>query len=103
MARISKVSASFWEQPVAFETFRRVAFALSLAAALGGCAGGVRKYPLKEPLWHDSDRHPFAKQPKEYYSPFIWDASDQTVFRPISRFFAVDPAGESVNVNALDE
>ena len=33
----------------------------------------------------------------------MWDGADSMVFRPISRFFAVDPAGEAVDVNALDE
>jgi hypothetical protein len=41
--------------------------------------------------------------PEPYESPFAWDAANQTVFRPISRFFAVDPAGPAINVNALDE
>lgn len=41
--------------------------------------------------------------PAPYESPFAWDAANQTVFRPISRFFAVDPAGPAVNVNSLDE
>lgn len=46
---------------------------------------------------------PFAKAPEEYVSPFAWDGANQIVFRPISRFFAVDPAGAAVNVNAFDE
>jgi len=46
---------------------------------------------------------PVAKAPEESYSPFAWDGANQTVFRPLSRFFAVDPAGPAVNVNALDE
>lgn len=54
-------------------------------------------------MWRDPDRRTFQNQPEEYYSPFVWDGANQTVFRPISRFFAVDPAGEAINVNALDE
>ena len=54
-------------------------------------------------MWRDADERPFAQKPEEYVSPFAWDAANQTVFRPISRFFALDPAGEAVNVNALDE
>jgi hypothetical protein len=41
--------------------------------------------------------------PEPYESSFIWDAADNTAFRPLSRFFAVDPEGEAVNVNSLDE
>jgi hypothetical protein len=41
--------------------------------------------------------------PTEYVSPFAWDGIDSMIFRPVSRFLAVDPAGESINVNALDE
>jgi hypothetical protein len=67
-----------------------------------GCAGPAR-FPLREPLVRDPDQTPFAPAPAEYYSPFAWDAANQSVFRPIARFFAVDPAGPAVNVNALDE
>jgi hypothetical protein len=63
----------------------------------------ARQFPFAEPIWVDADQRPFDELPEEYFSPFGWDAANQTVFRPISRFFAVDPAGEAVNVNALDE
>ena len=76
---------------------------MPIALALLGCAGGLRSFPLREPTWHDPDQRPFSTEPEEYYSPFAWDGANQLVFRPVSRFFAVDPAGESVNVNALDE
>jgi hypothetical protein len=82
-----------------------VAFRLtSLCAllALAGCAGAPR-FPLRTPLTHDPDQRPFASEPEEYYSPFAWDGANYMVFQPISRFFAVDPAGPAVNVNALDE
>jgi hypothetical protein len=83
---------------------RSILAGLVLAAiALPGCGASVRPFPLKEPMWRDPDRRPFAQEPEEYFSPFAWDGANQLVFRPISRFFAVDPAGESVNVNALDE
>lgn len=54
-------------------------------------------------MWRDLDQVPFAPEPEEYFSPFGWDAADQIVFRPVARFFAVDPAGRAVNVNAYDE
>lgn len=81
----------------------RLRSALALLLVATGCGGGTRLFPPKEPLWRDPDRRPFEAEPAEYESPFAWDAANQTVFRPISRFFAVDPAGEAVNVNALDE
>lgn len=81
----------------------RWAFLLSLAGLVGGCSPPLRKFPLREPLWRDDDQHPFADEPEEYYSPFGWDATDQTLFHPVSRFFAVSPPGAAVNVNALDE
>ncbi len=55
------------------------------------------------PLTEDPDRRPFAPQPESYTSPLVWDGVDKTVFRPIVRVFAVDPAGEAANANALDE
>ncbi len=83
-------------------------YPLALAAittlALGtACGAGLQKYPLRDPVWLDPDQRSFRAEPEEYFSPFAWDAANQTIFRPISRFFAVDPAGESINVNALDE
>ena len=54
-------------------------------------------------MQRDRDERPFAPVPEEYISPFAWDATNQTIFRPIARFFAVDPARGAVNVNAHDE
>lgn len=74
------------------------------AAVLGsviGCA--TPHFALREPLLEDADQQPFHSVPEEYYSPFAWDGADQMVFRPVARFFAVDPAGPALNVNALDE
>ncbi|HET7542687.1 MAG TPA: hypothetical protein VFK05_22605 [Polyangiaceae bacterium] len=82
---------------MAFETSR-----WCWALILCGCAGPAR-FPLREPLLRDPDRVPVLVQPEEYYSPFAWDGANQTIFRPISRFFAVDPAGPARNVNAFDE
>ena len=66
-------------------------------------AGSSSRFPLADPLWVDADKRPFSGEPEEYFSPFGWDGADQTVFRPLSRFFAGDRAGEAVNVNAVDE
>jgi hypothetical protein len=67
-----------------------------------GC-GADERFPLREPLWSDPDQTPFAGEPEEYVSPFGWDGANQIVFRPVARFFAVDPAGRALNVNAYDE
>jgi len=95
---------------------------LSACVAVGlGCAAAPRRFPLREPLWQDTDVAPVsvpcrpdpeatekgpAKQlcmPEPYESPFAWDAVDKTIFRPLARVFAFEVAGESVNVNSLDE
>jgi hypothetical protein len=82
---------------------RRLPCLLLVVTLEAACASGVEQYPFRAPLWRDVDERPFSKKPKEYYSPLAWDAIDQTVFRPISRFLAADPAGPAQNVNALDE
>jgi hypothetical protein len=73
-----------------------------LLVPLCGCAG-AGPFPLQEPLRRDDDERPFYPAPEEYESAFVWDGANQIVFRPISRFFAVDPAGRAANVNAFDE
>ena len=84
------------------------------------CGGATRRFPLKAPLTRDTDLDPVHVScrpeedkktgvkkavctPDDYESPFAWDGANQLVFRPISRFFAVDPAGPALNVNAVDE
>ncbi len=90
---------------------------LSTASSLGCSASTIRRFPLQPALWTDTDLNPVSVPcrpdpknpdhrvctPKPYESSFAWDAADQTVFRPVSRLFAVDPAGEATNVNSLDE
>lgn len=81
----------------------RVSCVVVFGVSIGCAAGGVRQYPLKAPLRVDGDRRPFKGEPEEYFSPFGWDAANQTIFRPIAQFFAVDPGERAKNVNALDE
>jgi hypothetical protein len=68
-------------------------------------------------MWRDTDLNPVAIPcrpdpkkpdkrhcfPEPYESSFAWDGADNLLFRPVSWFFAVDPAGEAVNVNSVDE
>jgi hypothetical protein len=88
------------------------------ACAIAACAAESR-FPLREPLWRDTDLTPRAVlcerrgtekdrrhvscTPEPYVSPLAWDGLDNTIFRPIAKVFAVDPPGEAINVNALDE
>ncbi len=75
-----------------------------LAVSSVGCARHVRRYSAEGPMWRDdSDFVPFSPVPKAYFSPFAWDAADNMIFRPTARVFAVDPGGEAVNVNSMDE
>lgn len=87
-----------------FKNLAGRAFGFSIVLLGAACGGATfRTFPDQTPMSVDQDRRPFAGEPEEYYSPFAWDGANQTLFRPISQFFAVDPAGEAVNVNALDE
>lgn len=49
------------------------------------------------------DPHHIACAPEVYVSPLVWDGANNLIFRPLSRVFAVDPAGEAPNVNSFDE
>src|SRR5687768_18234261 len=84
-------------------TGQRLALLACVAASLLACGHGPARFPLSPPLWRDDDEVPFGPAPPEYVSPMVWDVGDQSVFYPLTRVFAVDPAGESINVNALDE
>jgi hypothetical protein len=86
---------------------------LVLLLTAAACASG-RRFPLREPMWRDTDLDARGVpcrvdgdkrvcRPEEYVSSFAWDAADNVAFRPLSRFFAVDPGGEARNVNSLDE
>jgi hypothetical protein len=100
---------------VAFETLRALCVATTLLAA---CAAH-RRFPLKDPLWIDTDLEPvtiecerrpsdddpehLACAPDVYVSPLAWDAADNSIFRRLAKIFAVDPPRPAPNVNAFDE
>jgi hypothetical protein len=93
------------------------AIALAVTAACGSSA--LRKFPLAPPMAADTDRAPVklpcrkeptpkdanhvSCAPEVYVSPLAWDGVDNSIFRPLARVFAVDPAGDAPNVNSLDE
>ncbi|MDF2693408.1 MAG: hypothetical protein K0S65_1791, partial [Labilithrix sp.] len=96
---------------------------ISALVALSGVAACAhddpRRFRLAAPVIRDQDLDPVAAKcrrdpspkdpqrvtcaPEDYESSFSWDAADNTIFRPISKFFQADTAGEAKNVNALDE
>ncbi len=100
---------------------RRVSTLLLLGASAFGCASGPRPFPLRPPMTRDTDLDPVSVKctqrendkekgkthlsctPEPYVSPLAWDAADNTVFRPLSKIFEVDPPAEARNVNAFDE
>ncbi len=89
------------------------------ALVLAGCGGGVRRFPVKDAVWRDTDLDPVniacdkrpsekepnhvACAPEPYISPLVWDGADNIFFRPVAKLFAVDPPKEARNVNAFDE
>ena len=91
--------------------------ALFVLSTLGCAADAPVRYPPREPMLRDPDLLPLSLPcraddekpghavcaPIEYRSSLWWDGGDQTIFRPMSRFFAVDPGGEAINVNSFDE
>jgi hypothetical protein len=91
---------------------------LVVSCALGACAhSDPREFALRSPVSRDPDLDPVHLRcpkldegaasrpcaPEPYESSFAWDAADNSIFRPVSKFFEVDEYGESENVNALDE
>jgi hypothetical protein len=108
---------------MASELRRRLAWLLLGLPLLGlpglACGGSERRFPLRDPLWEDTDRRPVKVDceerpnkkephhescaPEPYVSPLVWDGVDNSIFRPLSRVFKVDPSGPAPNVNAFDE
>jgi hypothetical protein len=76
-------------------------------------------FPARPPLTHDTDldavsvacrREPTVKDPnhqvcapRPYVSPLVWDAVDNSLFRPMSDALALRSPGEARNANSLDD
>jgi hypothetical protein len=94
---------------------------LALLLFASGCGTSTRRFALRAPMTRDTDLDPVyvpcrdeedekektkkkkVCTPEPYESPFAWDGANQMIFRPLARVFAVDPGGESANVDAFDE
>jgi len=92
---------------------------LVTAVALAGCAHPETRFPLRDPVWRDTDLRPVYARcheapkpedphhvscaPETYDASIYWDGADKMVFRPLSETLGVVVSGESVNVNSLDE
>jgi len=91
--------------------------ALIALFTLGCGSEPLARYPVSGPMLKDPDLRPVnfpcrpdkgnpnrtVCRPREYRSSLWWDGADQSLFRPMSHFFAVQPGGEAANVNSLDE
>ena len=89
--------------------------ALLLMAYACACASTERRFPLREPVWRDSDLDPVYARchgepkpadpghvscaPEPYDASIYWDGADNLVFRPMSDALGFVTSAESVNVN----
>jgi hypothetical protein len=90
---------------------------LLLILVLGACASPPARFPLREPMWRDTDLDPVRVacrpdpkkpghrlcRPDEYESSFAGDGLDNMLTRPWAQIFAVELNGEASNVNSFDE
>ena len=76
---------------------------IAMVLPIAGCGAAMRRYPLAEPMWSDPDSEAFGPAPPEWYSPYMWDGADNSVFRPLAEVWRLQLAREAINVNAVDE
>jgi hypothetical protein len=104
---------------VVFESRARESGALLLALLGAACAATEARFPLRPALERDTDLRPVSVPcheegnkkephhvscaPENYVSPLAWDGMDNSIFRPLAEVFAVNPGGQAVNANSLDE
>src|SRR6185503_4021464 len=91
----STLSASSWGPLMASdERFRSRAVVVLLVLVLVACASGERRFPLRDPMFADTDQRPVrveceerasdddpghvACAPEPYQSPLVWDAVDNS-------------------------
>ena len=81
----------------------RTTTAFIAIAACIACSSSEHRFPLREPMWRDTDLDPVHAHVARYESPLYWDGVDNLVFRPLSNALGLVTSGEAVNVNSLDE
>jgi hypothetical protein len=68
------------------------------------CVGdGVRRFPVRDPLWVDPDTGSIAGKPAPRKVSWYGNVSDSTVLRPLSRALTLPLPTRALNVNTLDE
>jgi hypothetical protein len=76
---------------------------LLIVVATLGCGTRFVRFPLAPPMWADNDEVPFSPRPPEWYSSYLWDGAEQSVFRPLSEVWTLELDSEAINVNSFDE
>jgi hypothetical protein len=90
-----------------------------LVFTLTACASGEARFPLRDPIWRDTDLLPVTARchdaptpedahhvscaPEPYDATLYWDGADKLFFRPLSEAIGLATGGESVNANSVDE
>ena len=94
-------------------------FIAVLVPALLACSSSERRFPLRDPMWRDTDlasvrvrchEEPTDEEPNHVScaprttdATIYWDGADQMFFRPLSQAVGIARGGEAVNTNSLDE
>ena len=77
---------------------------LCLVASVISCVGdGVRRFPVRDPIWVDPDTGSIAAKPAPRKAGWYENISDSTVLRPVSRALRIPLPTPALNVNSLDE
>jgi|GEM_PF-140889 len=118
LTRVRKVNRKGESSPMQRKV-RRYFQWLLVAFAGVSCGGTSRRFPVRTPIVRDTDLNPVSVDcavrstkddpqhlscaPETYVSPLAWDGMDNSVFRPLSDAFALEPTRHAVNANEFDE
>ena len=65
---------------------KRFGMAVLAMTCASACAPEkAARFPLREVLWQDPDRQPFAGPPEKFVSSAVYDVAHQTVLRPAAQ------------------